>query len=431
MSGLAAPSDRSFLEVWLISIGHGLTHWYPATFYLLLPLIGSELGLSYSEIGSILTCQFVAGAIANLPGGIIVDVVGRKGLLMALSLLWVGVPYLLMGFSHAYWMLLVCSMLVGIGNNTWHPTAIPLLGHRFPERRGLVVSIHSMGGNAGDALAPLAVGALLASFDWRSIVVANVIPGVAMAALILLYLGRQDFYRQDSDDSNGMRGGILAALKELLNNRTVVMLSLSGAFRLMTQNTLLTFLPLFLAQKMGYSPLWVGGVMFSLQAAGFAAAPVAGHFSDRMGRRAIIQSAMGMSAAVLLGMAVVGTSPIFVFFVAFLGVFLFAIRAIKQAWLLEATPKHLGGTAIGILFGTQAVGSSIGPAVGGVLADHFGLMSTFYFLAATIVIANVFILFTPFQSRDGSANDIVAPRAVPAPSRPVSPEPDLAPPKPE
>ena len=29
---------RSFQEVWVVSTGHALTHWYPATFYLLLPL---------------------------------------------------------------------------------------------------------------------------------------------------------------------------------------------------------------------------------------------------------------------------------------------------------------------------------------------------------------------------------------------------------
>jgi MFS transporter, FSR family, fosmidomycin resistance protein len=85
---------RSFQEVWVISLGHALTHWYPATFYLLLPLIGKELGLSYSEIGAVLTCQYLAGAIANIPGGIFVDSVGRKGLLMAVSLFWIGFPYL-------------------------------------------------------------------------------------------------------------------------------------------------------------------------------------------------------------------------------------------------------------------------------------------------------------------------------------------------
>ncbi len=64
---IAVAPRRSFQEVWVISFGHALTHWYPATFYLLLPLIGKELGLSYSEIGSVLTCQYLAGAIANIP----------------------------------------------------------------------------------------------------------------------------------------------------------------------------------------------------------------------------------------------------------------------------------------------------------------------------------------------------------------------------
>jgi len=30
----------AFGDVWLVSAGHMMTHWYPATFYLLLPLIG-------------------------------------------------------------------------------------------------------------------------------------------------------------------------------------------------------------------------------------------------------------------------------------------------------------------------------------------------------------------------------------------------------
>jgi MFS family permease len=47
-----------------------------------------------------------------------------------------------------------------------------------------------MGGNVGDALAPLVVGGLLPFFSWRDVVLMNVIPGIAMSALILLYVGR-------------------------------------------------------------------------------------------------------------------------------------------------------------------------------------------------------------------------------------------------
>jgi MFS family permease len=393
---------RTFREVWLISAGHMMTHWYPATFYLLLPLIGNDLGLSFSQIGSILTCQFAAGALSNLPGGMVVDLVGRKGLLMAVALSWIGLPYLAMGLSHSYWMMLVCAALVGIGNNLWHPTAIPLLAQQHPQRSGLVVSIHAMGGNLGDAVAPLVVGAMLTVFSWREVVVMNVIPGVAASVLLLMLLGRAGGTHIDparTGAKSRKASSSLAGVISLLANRTVVMLSLGSAMRAMTAMTLLTFLPLFLANEMGYSPAWIGGLLFALQAAGFVAAPVSGHLSDRMGRRNIIVASMAMSGVVLLFMALAGRSPLFALFVAFLGFFLFATRSVLQAWLLDASPKHLGGTSIGILFGTQAVGSAIGPLIGGLIADRYGITATFYYLAATIVVANLFILITPAETR--------------------------------
>jgi len=395
-----APAERSFRDVWLIAAGHMMTHWYPSTFYLLLPLIGSELGLSFGQIGAILSCQSLAGALSNVPGGMAVDAVARKGLLMGLALFWVGVPYLAMSFTHSYAMLLACAALVGIGNNIWHPTAIPLLARSHPARRGLVVSIHGMGGNLGDALAPLAVGQMLSFLSWRSVVVLNVIPGIIAAGLVLLWFGalrggsggRGGGGHREAEESEAYRK---PGLRLLLANRTVLMLSLGSAMRAMTASTLLVFLPVFLSGELGYSAPWVGGTMFTLQAAGFAAAPITGHLSDRMGRRRIIVTSMAVSAVVLAFMAVAGRSPAFVFFVAFLGFFLFAVRAVLQAWLLDATPRHMGGTSIGIMFGSQALGAAIGPFTGGLLADHYGLMAAFYFLAVTIVIANMFIFFTP------------------------------------
>ena len=409
------PPRKSFREVWVISIGHGLTHWYPSTFYLLLPLIGKELGLDYSQIGLIMTCQYIAGALSNVPGGMLVDTVGKKGLLMALSLFWVGFPYLLMSFTHSYVMLLLCVAMVGVGNNLWHPTAIPMLAQRFPERKGLVLSLHGMGGNAGDALAPLLIGALLATFNWRQIVVMNAIPGAIMSILILISVGTLTFGRKkakaaaaesaksaEADEAQqGQRVGEYArSLRALLRNRVLIMLAVSSAFRSMTQTTLLTFLPVFLAYEMGYPPLWVGTCMFMLQAAGFAASPVAGYLSDTMGRRRIIMTSMLMTAVVLAFMAIAGRSHAFVLFIAMLGFFLYAVRPVLQAWLLEATPKNMGGTAIGVLFGMQALGSAVGPIVGGIAADRYGLMSTFYFLALTIVIANLFVFFVPAQEID-------------------------------
>ncbi len=395
----SVKARRSLQEVWVVSTGHALTHWYPATFYLLLPLIGTELGLSYGQIGAILTFQYAAGAIANIPGGIFVDTVGRKGLLMAVSLFWIGFPYLVMGFTHVYWMMLLCATFVGIGNNLWHPTAIPWLADRFPERKGLVMSFHSMGGNVGDAFAPLVVGALLAVFSWRDVVLMNVVPGIAVAAFILFYIGRiqnaekaTGTLRKPAEKSSGEH---LRSFVKLLADRALVTLSISSMFRTMTQSALLTFLPVYLARDMGYSPLWIGACMFVLQAAGFIAAPIAGHLSDTVGRRQIVTSTMTMTAVVLAAMTFAGGTIWFVMLVSVLGFFLFAVRAVMQAWAMDAAPAGMGGSAIGLLFCAQALGAAIGPVAAGVLADHYGIMAAFYFLAGTIVAANLMVFVTP------------------------------------
>jgi MFS family permease len=392
----------------LITLGHGLTHWYPATFFMLLPLIGNELGLTYSQIGFIMTCQYAAGAVSNVPGGMLVDMWGKKGQLLALALFWVGFPYLLMGFSTQYWMLLVCVMLVGVGNNLWHPVAIPLLGRMFPARKGLALSLHGMGGNVGDALAPLAVGLLLSSMSWREIVMWNVIPGAAMSALILYFLGAMVFApkaaAQPSVHLEPTQGQSLASymqgLRTLMKTKGLFMLTLSSSFRSMTQGTLLTFLPLYLANEMHYSVMWVGAGMALLQLAGFIAAPIAGHLSDTMGRRTILMSCFGMSGAVLVMMTFAGGSSLFVFLIAVLGFFLYAARPIMQAWMLESTPKNMGGTAIGLMFGMQSGAQAIAPILGGMVADRYGLLSAFYLLAFTIVLANLMVFWIPAPNKE-------------------------------
>jgi MFS family permease len=400
-----APPSASFKEVWLISLGHGLTHWYPATFYLLLPIIGKELGLSYAQIGFIMTVQHAAGAIANIPGGAIVDAIGRKGMLMAISLFWIGFPYLLMAFTHSYWMLLTCMVLIGIGNNLWHPAALSTLGQRFPNRKGLAMSLHGMGGNFGEALAPLLIGALLVAYSWRSVVVINLLPGLVMAVALLVFLGRMNL-DHGSEAKSAKAPWTLKAycrqLTTLFSDRALVLISLCAMFRTAAQSALLTFLPLYLTNNMGYTPAGVGVALFTLQACALASAPLAGYASDRLGRKSVLMSCMIMTAVVIAALAAAGDSVWVIFLIALLGFFMYATRPVIQAWSLETAPASMAGTVVGILFGVQALGAAISPWAGGGIADAHGLSAAFYFLTVLIVIANVLVLFVP-EKREAAA----------------------------
>ena len=396
-------SPRSFKDVWLISAGHGLTHWYTATFFLLLPLIGKELGLSYPEIGLIMTVQHAVGAVSNLPGGMIVDMIGKMGYLMAASLFWVGFPYALMSLTDSYWMLLVCVALVGIGNNIWHPAAIATLAHRYPDRKGLVLSFHGMGGNAADAIAPLVVGALLAWFTWRTVVVINIVPGIVMATMILVMLGAfaMSSSHGEAINAGGRKRGMAEYLREfgsLLKNKTLMLVCVNSAFRTMTQTGLLTFLPVYLAYELGYSPLLVGVCLAVLQGAGFIASPIAGHLSDKVGRKRIVISSALLTGVMIAAMVLAGKSLLFVVFVALIGFFLYAMRPVLQAWAVESTPKHLAGSGVGLQFGITAVGASLSPALFGIIADTYDISTAFYFLAVTIIASNVLVFFMPNEA---------------------------------
>ena len=72
--------------VFLVGLGHGGTHWIAATFYLLLPFITRDLGLSYAEAGLLVAVFHLSAFAANFGSGLVVDVTGRRVVYQVASL---------------------------------------------------------------------------------------------------------------------------------------------------------------------------------------------------------------------------------------------------------------------------------------------------------------------------------------------------------
>ena len=153
----------------LVGFGHAGTHWIAAFFYLLLPYITKDLGFSYTDAGLLVAVFHLSALLANFGSGLLVDVTGRRVFFQVVSLLIGAGALFAFGASRQLLVLAALVTLIGASNNLWHPPAIAYLSEMYPGNRGYALSVHALGANLGDTLAPLAAGSLLAALTWQGI----------------------------------------------------------------------------------------------------------------------------------------------------------------------------------------------------------------------------------------------------------------------
>lgn len=377
--------------MWLIALGHTFTHWCPATFYLLLPYLVQELGLSYSQAGFLITVRVVANLAVNIPSGILVDMIGQRGLLMALALIFTGVPYFFVGVSHSFFWVALFMAFVGVGNYLWHPAAISTLSEHYPERRGFAIAIHAVGPNIGESLAPLLVGILLLFLSWRNVLFINLIPGIVITFVLWKFLFGKLQSRVSSKKGLSFTE-YLGGMKKMARNPSILLLVLVAGMRSMTQQGLSTFLPIYLTNHLGLSSALAGLYLSITQTAGLIGTPIAGSISDRAGRKRVLTAGLVSTSLFLFILAYFQLTWLFITALALLGFFLYAVRPVIWAWVLDLGPKELGGSMVGFFSGSQALLSSLSPVICGFIADRWGILAAFYFLAGTVLLANFAVL---------------------------------------
>lgn len=385
----------------LVGMGHGATHWVMGTFYLLLPFIAKALHLSYTEAGLLVSTVHISSFATNIFSGALVDVTGRRVPILVASLTVGALALASFGMADGVLGLLPLVVLIGCTNNMWHPAAISYISRRFPQQRGYALSIHALGANSGDALAPMAVGAALVWLSWSQAATAACVPTLAVALLLFLALPRQsNSERAQSSAGEGMDlATYFKGLTTLLCDRAVLSLCLVAALRTMTQAGLLAFLPLYLVNGLGAGPVMLGLALAAMQSAGVVAAPVAGAWSDRVGRRPIVLAGLTASTVVIAVLMFLGHLATFVVGIAVLGFVLFAVRPVIHSWMMDLTPANLGGSATSLMFGSQAMLATAAPIIGGMIADGWGLGAVFYFLAGGLLAANLALVLLPLAPR--------------------------------
>ena len=381
-----------------LSLGHGITHWYPSTLFIVLPYLAKDLGLTYSQVGVLMGWNYFTSFFVNLPGGIIVDMVGKTGFLLGLAIALTGLPYFFLGFSPSYVVAMIVVTFVGIGNNLWHPAALSFLAKRYPERKGFAIAVHAMGAHLGNTLAPMAIGVALTFLTWRQVLILNLLPGSPHGIRFVEAPRQAGTIRTDERRKELSLREYWVAVKTMARNKSILLLCSLSGMRSMTQSGLFTFLPIYLANELKYSPALVGTYMTVVQASGIFSSPISGAISDKKGRRPVLTAGLLTTSLLLVALVILRLNFLFIGVLALLGFFLFSMGPVMLAWMMDLAPKNISGTTVSALFGIQSLFAGFAPAICGFIADRFGILFSFYFLAFTIFAANFLVYLIPDKS---------------------------------
>ena len=163
------PTARSDLAVIsLVGLAHGTSHFFHLLLPPLFPAFIRDFGVSYSQLGLLVSLFFVISAVGQALSGFLVDRVGARPVLFAAMGCFVAAALAAAG-AQGYGGLMLAAALAGLGNSPFHPADFTILNKRVSAPRlGHAFSVHGISGNLGWAVAPLVlIGMSEAAGSWR------------------------------------------------------------------------------------------------------------------------------------------------------------------------------------------------------------------------------------------------------------------------
>ena len=373
----------------VVTGGHFGIHWFQQLFPVILPSLKAQLGLSDVQVGALSSARQLINGSMDLPCGILADSLARRrALLLASALLAMGIGYSLMGLMPVFTLLLFASGLIGLGTSLWHPAAAASLSNSFPERRATALSVHGMGATVSDTVTPLIAGFALVSIPWTSFLTVQIFPALVVALLVWGGLARQF----GQEDSPAALSAHLRGVMALAKNSTFFGITLATSFMQMGRVIVITFLPIYLQEHLGYSPFALGVYIALLHAMGTISQPIMGHLSDRFGRKAVLFPSFVTLGLLFALLAVAAPGIPLGLVVGAIGLFFYTLLNITIAATMDVAGSELQATTYGLSSLLMQIATSPTPMVAGWLIGIYGIHSSFFVAAGLTLIGALLLL---------------------------------------
>jgi len=256
---------------------------------LLLPLIRKDLGLSFTQGGSLAAANTLVYGLMQIPAGYLSDRFSPKRLFV-IGVLGSTILALTFGLVSNYWQALVNQALLGFFRALLFAPGLALLTGWFPpDRLATATGLYLIGGVSGSVIFNLIGPLLVFWFDWRFSFVSISSVGV-IAALMLLRFGK------DPPLVSGRRKGSMFEALHLFRNKIMWVCGGLQYIRLGAMQGITFWLPSLLINEKGLS-LQSAGLVIALQVIIMSPSNLlGGYLSDRLKNPTLV---IGLSLGIL------------------------------------------------------------------------------------------------------------------------------------
>ena len=180
------PLQQDAAIIGLVGLAHAASHFGHLLLPPLFPVFMTEFGLSYSQLGLLMSTFFVVSGLGQASAGFVVDKVGARPMLFGALGLFV-LACLLASRVTGYSGLVGVAAIAGLANATFHPVDFTIMNQRVSAPRlGHAFSAHGLTGNLGWAAAPVFFATLSALYSWRTAYLVAAVMYLAIIALLFI-----------------------------------------------------------------------------------------------------------------------------------------------------------------------------------------------------------------------------------------------------
>lgn len=404
MATVAPPLAQDLRIIGVVGIAHGGSHFFHLVLPPLFPLLKTAFGVSYTELGLLMSVFFAASGLLQTPAGFLVDRIGAARVLAA-GLLLLGLGGILASLAPSFALLLPAAVLMGLGNCVFHPADYAILGHHVaPSRMARAFSVHTVGGTIGWAIAPLFVAAVAALASWRVALLLSGLIGLLLAAMVLAH---RDVLETPAHRASAAAGGARVRPLQVFTSGAILLCFAFFALQATSFIALQSFMPLALHQLYGLEMVIATATVTAFMIGSAAGTMAGGVLADRSGRhQGIIVGGLALAALLFFLIGRVDLPALLVVAVVALAGALAGLTTPSRDMLVRAAaPAGASGKVFGFVYSGLDLGATLTPALVGTLLDA-GQPGALFVLVPAVMLLSIL-----------TATTIPTRRSEPAPTR--------------